>query len=102
MQECTFLLLDLFPGDSLDCAGFHFARTAHDFLLPGGFGILIDDFVEACDQAPGKFSALLLRQGKRLLEQLSSFLSHTEIIVPCARGRFLRLHTYRLRTGLRA
>ncbi len=57
MQQCTSLLLDLFPRNSFYLAGLNVMQTAHDLLLPSGVNILINGCVQAGDQISSQFGA---------------------------------------------
>ena len=80
MQQCTSLLLDLFPGDRFCLARLDLMQTAHDLLLPGGVDVRVDGGVQAGNQVSGQFRTFVIRQCKGLLQQFSSFLGHGEII----------------------
>ncbi len=77
MQQRTSLLLNLFPRDSFHFAGLNLVQTVHDLLLPGGVNLLINCCIQARDQVPSQFRAFVLRQGERLLQKFTGFLSHT-------------------------
>jgi len=61
MQQCTPLLPNLFPRDSLYPAGLNVMETVNHFLLPGGIYVLIDGCVQTRDQVPSQFRSLFIR-----------------------------------------
>jgi hypothetical protein len=83
MQQCTSLLLNPFPRDSLYLARLNVMQAAHDLLLPGCIHVLIDSCVQARDQVTGQFRPLVLRQGQSLLQQFMGFLGHNQNYTPC-------------------
>ncbi len=78
MQQCTSLLLDLSPRDSLYLARLSIMRAAHDLLLPCCIHIWIKGCVQTGDQVTGQFRPFVLRQGQGLLEQLMGFFGHIQ------------------------
>jgi hypothetical protein len=82
MQQCTPLLLDLFPRDSLHFAGLNIMQAAHDLLLPGCVDVLINGCIQTGVQITSQFSPFVLRQGQSLLQQFMGFLGHILRLCP--------------------
>lgn len=76
MKKSSCLVLNFFPRGSAYFSGSNVRRTASDFFLPRRIRVPIDHLIEASDQVPCKFSPLVFRQGKSLLEEFLSFAGH--------------------------
>jgi len=82
MQQCTSLLLNLFPRDSFYLTGLNLVQTAHDLLLPGGIHVLVNSCVQTGHQITSQFRPFALRQCQGFLQQFTGFVGHIKNYIP--------------------
>ncbi len=80
MQQCTSLLLNLFPRDSFYLTELNLVQTAHDLLLPGGIHVLVNSCVQTGHQITSQFRPFALRQCQGFLQQFTGFVVILRII----------------------
>ena len=76
MQQCTSLLLDLFPRDSLDLARLNIMQAAHDLLLPGCIHVLITVASKLAIRLPASSARSFSGSAQSLLQQFMGFMRH--------------------------